>query len=202
METWNVRHLTPPQSVGDIGRLKIGRFLLVFQSVIGYTAAQFHALFTKPRKIKMKNDFATKADLKKTADGLHHEISAVRTDVSRTEKTLRHEIAAVRTELNQKIDSVENNLKADIEKVAVQVIHVSTDLESLKLEVGDFKEEFLDYTRRTDNRFDGVMNAIDGLAGLIKNGQTEKAAVSYALQRHENKLDEHEIRIGSLEPKG
>jgi chromosome segregation ATPase len=113
--------------------------------------------------VRMKNDFATKADLKKTADGLHHEISAVRTDLTRTEKTLRQEITAVREDLHQEISDVKTELR---------------------------------------DRFDGVMTAIDGLAGLILNGQTEKASVEHALRRHEGTLDNHETRIGALEQNG
>jgi hypothetical protein len=125
----------------------------------------------------MKNDFATKADLKKTADGLHHEISAVRTDLTKVESGLRHEVQTVREDLHQ-----------EIEAVAFQVVQVSTDL-------NDFKQE-------TRERFDGVMTAIDGLAGLIRNGQTEKAAVDHALLRHGSTLDNHETRLGVLEQKG
>jgi len=136
----------------------------------------------------MKNDFATKADLKETADGLHHEISAVRTDLTRTEKTLRQEIAASREDLHQKFSDVKTELKQDIDRVGIQVVQVSNDLNDFKIETRD--------------RFDGVITAIDGLAGLILNGQTEKASVEHALRRHEGTLDNHETRIGALERKG
>lgn len=186
----------------------------------------------------MKNDFATKADLKHTAEALHRDISAVRTDLTKTENGLRQEIVKFRddlhqeiigfkddlhqeiigfkndlhqeiiavredlhkeivevnTGLNQKIDSVNVSLKKDIDCLAVQVIHVSTEL-------GDLKRELVDFKQETGERFDGVMTAIDGLAGLLQNGRTEKAAVDHALGRHDAMLDDHESRIGVLEGK-
>ncbi|MBN1893562.1 hypothetical protein JW906_03660 [bacterium] len=175
----------------------------------------------------MKNELATKADLSKTSKGLHQEIAGVKSDLKTTAKGLHQEIAAVKTELHQEIVSVKTELhreitavrtelhqeiaglrtelhqeisglrtelhqeiaavKKDIEIVAVQVVQVSNDLK-------EFKQE-------THERFDGVMTAIDGLAGLITNGQTEQAAVYHALQRHDLKLDDHETRIGVLEQK-
>lgn len=49
--------------------------------------------------------------------------------------------------------------------------------------------------------FDGVMTAIDGLAGLITSEQTEKAAFGHAMRRHEHSLEDHEARISALEQK-
>lgn len=115
----------------------------------------------------MKNDFATKADLKNTADELHQEISALRTDLRETEASLRQ----------------------DIDRVAVQVVQVSTDL-------NDFKHEIRQELRE---RFDGVMTAIDGLAGIMTDTRAEMAATNHALLRHDYCLDDHEKRIGTLE---
>lgn len=144
----------------------------------------------------MKNDFATKADLKKTADGLHHEISAVRTDLTRTEKTLRKEIAATRKNLHQEIVTFKDDLHQEIVTVREDLHQeIVTVREDLHQEISDVKTELRD-------RFDGVMTAIDGLAGIILNGRTEKASVEHALRRHEGTLDNHETRIGALEQKG
>jgi hypothetical protein len=183
METWNVRHLTPPQSVGDIGRLKIGRFLLVFQSVIGYTAAQFHALFTKPRKVKMKNDFATKADLKKTADGLHHEISAVRTDLSKTESNLYQKIAQLNEILHQEIVKSFENLHLKIVEVR-ETLHQSTF--QLTTDLNDFNME-------SRERFNDMITAINDLTNLMK----KKQAVSIAFY---NSLGHQKTRLGGHTP--
>ena len=47
-----------------------------------------------------------------------------------------------------------------------------------------------------------LTDGLDGLAGLIRNGQTERAAVHHALARHDGMLGDHETRIGVLEQKG
>ncbi|MBN1895025.1 hypothetical protein JW906_11040 [bacterium] len=170
----------------------------------------------------MKNDSATKADLKKTADGLHQEISGVETRLkarltetgkklqkeiaatktglrkeitaSKNELTtsfkaeLREEIATVRTELTGRIDSVENKLDRRIEHVAVAVVQVSADL-------NEFKQE-------TRERFNEVMNSMDGLAKNLMDVKTEMIEFNHAFNRHENTLEDHEARIGVLEGKG
>jgi len=139
----------------------------------------------------MKNDSATKADLKKTADGLHKEISGVETRLNarltETKNELQKEIATVRTELNSKIDSVEDKLDRRIEHVAVAVVQVSADLQ-------EFKQE----TRKQHNE---VMTAVDGLAKMVTDTRTEIAAFNHAFNRHEKTLEDHETRIGLLERK-
>ena len=69
--------------------------------------------------------------------------------------------------------------------MAIQIVQVSNDL-----------NEFKDETRQHHNT---VLNAIDGLARLITDGRTEKAAVDHALIRPDHALADHETRIGALE---
>ncbi len=52
-----------------------------------------------------------------------------------------------------------------------------------------------------DNKFDIVLNAIDGVAKELSDMRTEKAAVDHSLTRHEERLDDHEVRIERLEMK-
>jgi chromosome segregation ATPase len=161
-------------------------FDLVVKARIGYYSTRSRFPFHEAKRmVRMKNDFATKADLKKTADGLHHEISAVRTDLKGTEKTLRQEISATREDLHQEIVTIREDLHREIVTVR----------EDLHQEISDVKTELRD-------RFDGVITAMNGLAGLILNCKTEKASVEHAIRRHEGTLENHETRIGALERKG
>jgi archaellum component FlaC len=182
-------------------------FLLVFETGIDYYPPFLIRPLKRSRGKKMKNDFATKADLRETAKGLHQEIAAVKTELQQeivsVKTELRQEINAVGTELHQEITeaktelheeiaSVRTDLKTttdrlqrEIELVAVHVVQVSNDLK-------EFKQD-------TRERFDGVMTAIDGLAGLITDRKVEEAAVNHALRRHDHTLENHETRIGLLE---
>jgi len=139
----------------------------------------------------MEDNIATKADLKKTGDALHSKIDSVKTElhskIDSVKTELHSKIDSVKIELRTEIASVNNNLQKDIERVAIQVVQVSNDLH-------EFKQE----TREQHNT---VMNAIDGLARLVTNGQTERAAVDHALRRHDHTLENHESRIQVLEMK-
>jgi len=157
----------------------------------------------------MKNDFATKADLRETAKGLHQEIAKVNTElhqeITAVKTELRQEIAAVKTELHQEIVSVKTELRQEITAVRTD-LKTTTDrlqkeIELVAVHVVQVSNDLTEFKQETRERFDGVMTAIDGLAGLITDRKVEEAAVNHALRRHDHKLDDHETRIGALEQK-
>jgi len=51
------------------------------------------------------------------------------------------------------------------------------------------------------SKFDAVLTGLDKISGEISNNRTEQAAIDHALTRHDNRFDDHEIRITQLERK-
>ena len=63
------------------------------------------------------------------------------------------------------------------------------------MEILDLKEEM----KKVHVKLDFLVEAMTDLTGDIKNHKTEQAAINSALNRHEQKLDNHEHRIQKLE---
>ena len=85
-----------------------------------------------------------------------------------------------------------NEVKNEFEDLKLQMVKNTIDISELKNEVSGLRIDM-------NEKFDTVITAIDGIAGLITDGRVEKAATESALHRHESKLEDHEIRIGNLE---
>ena len=121
----------------------------------------------------MKNDFATKADLKKTAEGLHQEISASN------------------NALNQKHDSP---IESDTEAFGNSSIPVN----DISFQLKDLKNQFREFRKEINRRFDEVMKALENLADLIKKGRAESLAFYESLGRQKIKPVENEKCIETL----
>jgi len=78
--------------------------------------------------------------------------------------------------------------KEGLERVAVQVARNTVETLSLKEEM-----------KGVHRKLDYIVEAVTDIIGELKNNKSEKAAISSALDRHENRLDNHEKRISALE---
>ena len=94
----------------------------------------------------MKNDSATKADLKKTADGLHQEISGVETRLkarlTETKNELQKEMAAFKNDLHEEIAAVKTELREEIAAVKTELREeIATTKTELRDEIATVKTE-------------------------------------------------------------
>ena len=128
----------------------------------------------------MIQDPATKKDLEITKNELNKAIKEVKADLA----GVKVDLAGVKGDLNE-VKSDLKNVKKDIEHLAIREARNQVDHFEMK--------------EQSRQQFDTLLTAIDGLAKLITDGQVEKAATESALQRHDDRLADHEIRIGVLE---
>jgi hypothetical protein len=119
----------------------------------------------------MKNDLVTKADLLDFETRLEEKLE------SKLEAKLESKLDS---KLDEKLDEKLAGLRIQVERNSLDIIDLKTDM---------------------DDKFDTVITALDGIAGLISDGRVETAAAESTFRRHEAKLDEHEIRIGGVERK-
>jgi len=139
----------------------------------------------------MKDELATKKDLQATQAGLEKALKETRTDletaIKETRTDLETAIKETKTELQSAIIETKNDLQGQI-----NVLNWKTD--QLDDKLSNFRNE-------TGEKLDTIITAVDGLAKLITDGQTEKVAVNSALYRLEDRAENHERRIGILETK-
>ena len=137
---------------------------------------------TKGNKMadKSKNDVATKSDLNTLKKELLDSLAS--------KKELKEETAKLST-------------KASLEVVASEVLRHSGEIAEIKFELKNINVRIDQMQDHFDNKFDIVLRAIDNVASELSNSRSEKAAIDHALIRHDDKLDDHEIRIERLELK-
>ena len=135
--------------------------------------------------------YATNQDLKNTVESSKNELL----EKLASKKELKQEVSklAIKGELKNLekrfealTKKVEKN-SADIVELRIEIVHMREDMKKLKI-----KED-------ADKKFYTLLHAIEGLAAKIDAYQAQKAATDHALQRHDNKLENHEKRIGKLE---
>ena len=63
----------------------------------------------------------------------------------------------------------------------------------------DFRQEVKSEIERVDNRLDTIQNSMDYLVGEYRKLSDEQTAEVSSHDRFEEKLDDHETRIGQLE---
>ncbi|MFQ5708950.1 MAG: hypothetical protein ACE5HO_15945 [bacterium] len=79
-----------------------------------------------------------------------------------------------------------------LESVAVQVAVNTTDIKGLKFKMGEVVERLDSLENRMDQRFDMVMEVLDGIVVRLDRHDTERAAAEHTFLRHGNRLDDHE----------
>jgi hypothetical protein len=126
----------------------------------------------------MKNDLVTKADLRDFE---------IRFEAKLEEKLEEKLESKLDSKLDKKLDEKLAGLRIQVEQNSIDIFDLKTDMNQRFASV--------------DNKFDTVIIALDGIAGLISDNRVEKVAAESTFRRHEAKLDEHESRIGGLEIK-
>lgn len=86
-----------------------------------------------------------------------------------------------------------------LEVVANQVAKNTDDIVVLKNDIKELKWEMSQMREEMNNKFDMVMNAFDKIMKGFDDQRAENAAFHHAMLRHENRLDDHDHRIGKLE---
>jgi gas vesicle protein len=118
--------------------------------------------------------------------GLHERRSGEERGFDCVGKKLKKDIKDVKEDIQ--------GVKKELREVKEQTAINTFDIHEIKTDVREFRDEM-------NEKFDTVLTAIDGLAGLITNGQVEKAATESALYSHERTIENQEGRIEILEKK-
>ena len=97
-----------------------------------------------------------------------------------------------------------NQVESSMEMIAGQVAQNSERVENLTRLVLQIREQIDGLENKADanDKFDLIMNAIDGLAAKINNYKVEKSPVDHSLHRHDSTLEDHKERISTLESFG
>jgi chromosome segregation ATPase len=151
----------------------------------------------------MNSNPASKKDLEIAKNELNTAIGEVKADLDKVKDDLNEvkvDLDKVKVDLNEvKVDL--NEVKVDLNEVKGEIKNVKGDIEHLTIQVAQNQAELSEFKEENRQKQDAILTAIDGLAKLITNGQVEKVATESALRRHENRLEDHEARIGVLEKK-
>lgn len=126
-------------------------------------------------KMQSPNNYATKDDIKNLRDELKNDLRSFATKDDLKKFATKDDLKKFAT-------------KDDLDKVAAQVATNTVEILGLK-----------DEMKKVNNKLDYLVEAVTDMAGDLKNNRTERAAVSSALDRHEERLENHETRIKSLE---
>lgn len=128
----------------------------------------------------------------------------------------KKELDAAKKELLDKLVSKEEfkqvvaelATRESLEVVANEVVRLSSgmadvkgELNEIKWRMGQMEEKVTSLETKFDEKFDILLNAVDGVANKFDILITEKAAIDHALTRQDERLDTHEVRIRRLEKK-
>jgi chromosome segregation ATPase len=161
----------------------------------------------------MKNELATKKDLQATKAGLETALKKTKTELESAIKKNRTELESAikknRTELESAIKKNRTELESVIKETKVDLesaIHETKKELQGQINVVNWRMDRIDerlsnFQNESGQKLDTIITAVDGLAKLITDGQTEKVAVNSALYRLEDRAENHEKRIGILETK-
>jgi hypothetical protein len=141
---------------------------------------------------KKLSKLASKVELRKAIQALEEKLVAqlaTKEELRATEKKLMATLAS-KDELQMTAQALEERLMAKLAS--------KDEVQAFRLEFLQFKDES---TRKGDERFDIVMQTLDKMYAKMEELSTEKAAAEHTFQRHENRLDNHETRISTLEGK-
>ena len=85
-----------------------------------------------------------------------------------------------------------------------KAIESKIDETNLRLEAWEWRtiqleDRVSNFEEKTSQNFDKVLGAVDGIARRFTDAEIDKASFNSAINRHEDKLDDHENRITDLE---
>jgi len=138
-----------------------------------------------------REDLATKKDLEDLKKELLDNLAS--------KKELKQELSQYITKEEFARELAKLATKENVEVVARQVLKNTNDIAALKTEMRMGFNRVDDRLDSLETKFDIMMSAIDGIAKEFQNGRTEQAAIDHALSRHDNQIDDHEMRIKKLE---
>jgi archaellum component FlaC len=149
----------------------------------------------------MKNDSATKADLKKTADGLHQEISGVETRLkarlTETKNELQKEMAAFKNDLHEEIAAVKTELREEIAAVKTELREeIATTKTELRDEIATTKTELRDEIATVKTELNSKIDSFkDVLDRRIEHVAVALVQVSADLHefKQETRKQHHEV---------
>ena len=134
-------------------------------------------IFTSRKKDlqELKNDILTsrKQDIKEAVAHLA------------TKEELRKAVAPLATK--DELHAVEKRLDTRLTRVEFAVVDIQQRMSEFVT-----KKEF-------NERFDYLVGLLEGMTAKIDEGRVERAAILHALNRHDDKLEDHESRISKLE---
>lgn len=117
-----------------------------------------------------------------------------------TEDKLMVEIRIIEEKLTGKLaskDVLKKELQSLEEKLMAKLAS-QDELRALRFEFLQFKDESM---RKDDERFDRIVQTLDKMSGKLDDLKIEKIAAEHTFLRHENRLDNHETRVATLEEK-
>jgi len=167
----------------------------------------------------MQNDLATKKDLEHVKNEIlqttKNDIQNAKTEILQTTKediqnakteilqTTKEDIQNVKNELLAKMVDKEQYQKDMAQLVTKEELKKElskfTTKDELRFEIGELRKDMKAMDEKHDQRYNRILEFMDGIAGEISNNRIEKVASEATFQRHERKLEDHDMRIGRLE---
>jgi len=86
---------------------------------------------------------------------------------------------------------LKKELKKELSKYATK--------DDLRFEINELRKDMKEIDERHNQRYNKILEILDGIAEQITNNRVERAAMEATFQRHERKLEDHEVRILQLE---
>ncbi|MFQ5637395.1 MAG: hypothetical protein ACE5IR_05320 [bacterium] len=150
-------------------------------------------------------DNVTKQELENTKQELLDKLvtkKEFRTEIDKlvTKTEFRSEIKRLDGSIELLANQVGKNT-LEIQKLRGEMNGLHSEMNGLRGEMAELRSEVDELRTDMNNKFNTVLSAIDGLAGQIRDMHTEKAAGEHTFRRHENRLDEHDLRIKKIEEK-
>jgi Fe-S cluster assembly scaffold protein SufB len=133
------------------------------------------------QRLVSKEEFDQKITTLATKEELKQEVAKLA-----TKEELKQEVAKLAT--RKALEVVANQVAKNTDDIVV----IKYDIKELKLEMGQMREEM-------NEKFNMMMNAFDKIMKGLDAQRAENAAFHHAMLRHENRLDDHDHRIGKLE---
>lgn len=73
--------------------------------------------------------------------------------------------------------------------------HITDALKSLKANLEEFRQEFVNFASRTEDRFNRLYELADGLAGDFKRFDEEQTVLSDRQGRHSDRIEQLETTV-------
>jgi len=159
-------------------------------------------------KNNLKKQVATKTDIKR----LDSKIKKIDLKIARLEKNLLAEIKAgddaLRAEMKEMADTLRAEIKAGDNALRAEMKEMKNELRTefhsiglnLQYQINEIKEKMVT-KEEFDAKFSKLFGLIDSVMGSITNYQRQDILRGDAIMRHEEKINDHEIRLQKLESK-